>query len=39
MRRRIRQLCTTLGYDHVTYYCENCGGHFPAGHFPCYDVR
>lgn len=24
-----------LGYDHVTYYCANCGGHFPAGHFPC----
>jgi hypothetical protein len=35
----LSQLLAALGYDHVTYYCENCAGHFPAGHFPCIDVR
>ncbi|MDQ0933787.1 hypothetical protein QFZ49_003727 [Streptomyces turgidiscabies] len=31
----IRRLLAALGIDHTTYYCANCGGHFPAGHFPC----
>lgn len=31
----IRRLLAALGIDHTTYYCGNCGGFFPAGHFPC----
>jgi hypothetical protein len=31
----IRRLLAVLGIDHTTYYCANCGGHYPASHFPC----
>lgn len=31
----IRRLLAALGIDHATYYCAPCGGHYPAGHFPC----
>jgi len=35
MRRRLARIYAALGIDHTTYYCANCGGHYPAGHFPC----
>lgn len=31
----IERLLAILGIDHRTWYCKNCGGHFPLSHFPC----
>lgn len=32
----IRRLLAALGYEQQPlHYCGNCGGHYPADHFPC----
>lgn len=31
----IARLLAILRIDHTTDYCSNCGGHYPASHFPC----